>query len=89
MPLLAKWIAAALGGAVGGFIFRALAALGIGYVTHTFIMPDFVAMIEGQLANVPPEVLQVLGLARVDIAVTIILSAVSVRLASRMVWRRT
>lgn len=93
MPMWIKGIGAvivaALGTSLGGLIARFFVALGIGYVSYNFIAPDFVELIQGQLGGVPAEVLQVLALAKVDVAVTIIVSAVAVALAGRLVMRRT
>ncbi len=86
---IARWVVYAFGASMGGLIFRALAALGIGYATYNFAMPTFIAQMQGYFSALPPEVGQIMALAKVDVACTIIFSAVSVRMASRAFFRRT
>lgn len=83
-----QWIVLAFAGSMSGLIARAFVALGIGYGTYNFVMPQFVSMVAGQLGNVPGPMLAVLGAAKVDVAVTIIFSAVAARLATRIFFRR-
>lgn len=83
------WIVAAFGASAGGLIFKALAALGIGYASYTFLVPEFKAGIASQFAGIPSEVRLALGLMKIDIFITMVLSAISVRLASRLIWRKT
>jgi hypothetical protein len=86
---LAKWIWAGLAVSMSGLIGRAFVALGIGYGTYNFLMPDFVAFVQGQLGGLPGNMVAVLAAAKVDVAVTIIFSAVATKLASRLFFRRT
>lgn len=88
MFAIGKWIVSALAYSMSGLIGRALLALGIGYGTYEFAMPQFKAMIQSQLSGLPGTILQVLAAAKVDVAVTIILSAVSVRMAARIFFRK-
>lgn len=85
---IGQWIVYALGMSMSGLIGRALLALGIGYGTYNFVMPSFVAMVQGQLSGLPGTMIAVLGAAKVDVAVTIIFSAISVRMASRIFFRK-
>lgn len=83
MPL---FLAALLGGlvsAAGSFIGRALIALGIGYVSYTGISA-LLGWIKGQvishLVGAPANVVAIMGLLKIDVAVSIIFSAFAARL---------
>lgn len=78
----------ALLGAVGSFVAQALLALGIGLVAYNFAMPEFIGLIESQTNQLPPDVYAVIALTKVDVAITIILSAVAANMASRVAFRR-
>lgn len=83
MPL---FLAALLGGlvqAAGSFVGRALIALGIGYVSYqginallTWIKLQVVAYLVGA----PATVVAIMGLLKIDVAVSIIFSAIAARL---------
>lgn len=88
MVAIGKWIVAALAASMSGLIGRIFVAMGIGYGTYNFVMPSFVNMIQGQLSGLPGTILQVIAAAKVDVAVTIIFSAIAVRMASRVFFRR-
>lgn len=85
---IGSWVAGGLAASIGTIITRAMAALGIGYVTYTFAMPEFVSLISTQFVGLPPEVRGVIAMTKVDVAITIILSAVAARTTMRMIWRR-
>lgn len=78
----------ALLGAVGAFVGQALLALGIGLVSYNFVMPEFIALIQQQTGQLPPEVSAILALTKVDVAITIILSAVAANLSTRVSFRK-
>lgn len=78
----------ALLGAVGSFVAQALLALGIGLVAYNFAMPEFLGLIQSQTNSLPPDVYAVIALTKVDVAITIILSAVAANMATRVSFRR-
>ncbi|MFV9684507.1 MAG: DUF2523 domain-containing protein [Pseudomonas sp.] len=83
MPLLFPLLATFLGSIVAGLAFRVLASLGFAYVAYVGIgqlidtVKDYV---RGLFNAVPHEVAAVLGLAKFDVAINIIIAAVIARL---------
>lgn len=75
LPALAPILLAVIIAAV----FRLLVALGIGFLTFTVALPSFYSWIQGFFSGLPIEILQVVGLLRVDIAITMLLSAAAAR----------
>jgi hypothetical protein len=88
MLAIGKWIVVALAASMSGLIGRVLLAMGIGYATYEFAMPAFVNMIRGQLSGLPGTMIAVLAAAKVDVAITILFSAISARMASRIIFRK-
>lgn len=74
--------------AVGSFVAHILLALGIGLVSYNFVMPEFIALIQQQTNALPPDVYAVIALTKVDVAITIILSAVGANLAGRVAFKK-
>lgn len=85
---IGQWIVAALATSMSGLIARAMIALGIGYGTYEFVMPSFVGMVQSQLSGLPGTMVAVMAAAKVDVAVTILFSAISARMATRIFFRR-
>jgi hypothetical protein len=82
MPWLLAFVAG-LAPIVLPWVFRILAAVGVGSVTYLGIGSLFDVAESYILANfaaVPPSVLSVLGIMQVDRALTLLLSALSARL---------
>jgi hypothetical protein len=83
MPL---FLAALLGGlvqAAGSIVGRVLIALGIGYVSYTGInalLTVIKAQVIAQLAGAPATIVSIMGLLKIDVAVSIIFSALAARL---------
>lgn len=82
------WIVAAFGASMGGLLFKALAALGIGYASYTFLVPEFKSAISNQFSGIPGEVRAALGMMKIDVFITMVLSAISARLASRLFFKK-
>ena len=83
MPL---FLAALLGGlvqAAGSIVGRVLIALGIGYVSYTGISA-LLTVIKGQviaqLTGAPATIVAIMGLLKIDVAVSVIFSALAARL---------
>lgn len=79
-PLIAKFLALV----ISGLVFRALAALGFSYITYTglgSVVDTIKSYAVGMFSAVPADVVHILGLAKIDVAFNIMLSAVVARLA--------
>ena len=82
MPLLAL-LATFLGSIVSGLVFRALASLGFAYVSYVGIgqLVDTVdGYIKGLFNGIPAPVAAILGMAKVDVAINIVIAAIIARL---------
>lgn len=79
LPLLATF----LGSIVAGLAFRVLASLGFAYVAYVGIgkLIDTVEVyIRGLFGALPVEVAQILGLAKFDVAINVVIAAIIARL---------
>lgn len=79
LPLIAMFLAHV----VSGLVFRALSALGFAYVTYqgiNFLINNTKQYIVGLFSSVPPELAALLGMAKFDVVVNIVISAVIARL---------
>ena len=78
-PLLAKFLAMV----VSGLVFRALASIGFAYITYTGL-GSLVATVKGHIVtlfgSLPPAVASILGMAKIDVAINIMISAIVARL---------
>lgn len=59
--------------------FRFLVAIGLGFVTFTVALPELYSFIQQYFAQLPAEVVQTVGILRIDIAMTILISAAATR----------
>lgn len=82
MPLL-PILATFLGTIISGLVFRALASLGFAYMSYVGIgqLIDSVdGHIQGLFGALPSSVAAILGMAKVDVAINIMIAAVIARL---------
>ncbi|MBP8170682.1 MAG: DUF2523 domain-containing protein [Pseudomonas sp.] len=82
MAAPALLVAGFLGSIVSGLLFRALASLGFAYVAYsglTLLINNTKSYVVGLFSSLPVEVAQILGLARVDVALNIIFAAIIAR----------
>lgn len=82
MPLL-PILATFLGSIISGLVFRALASLGFAYMSYVGIgqLIDSVdGHIKGLFGALPPSVAAILGMAKIDVAINIMIAAVIARL---------
>lgn len=82
MPIL-PIIATFLGSIVSGLVFRALASLGFAYVSYVGIghlIDQADGYVKTLFGAVPPQAAAILGMAKLDVAINIILAAVIARL---------
>lgn len=78
-PLLAKFLAMV----VAALVFRALAAIGFGYLSYVGIgslVDSAGGYIRSLFVELPSQVLAIMGLGKVDVAINIVLSAIIARL---------
>ncbi len=78
-PIIAKFLAMV----VSGLVFRALASIGFAYVTYSGIsslVESADSYIKGLFSGLPPYVSAILGIAKIDVAINIIIAAVITRL---------
>lgn len=83
IPLVAGAFVGGLIQAAGSLVGRVLIALGVGFVTYTGIQATLTSMqgyVQGWLQAMPADVLGILGLMKIDVAVSIMFSAVAARL---------
>lgn len=79
--LAIPWIAALIGGLVSAaatFLGRALIGLGVGIVTYTgfkMMITKIQTDVISNLQSAPPEILQIMGLLKIDVCVSILFSA--------------
>lgn len=77
-------IAGILIGVIIAAVFRILLALGIGFVAFTVALPNMYTFIQGYFNGMPPDYLSIVGMLKIDIAITMILSAAAARMAYKI-----
>lgn len=73
------WLVGLIGSALGSFVFRLLSTIGIGFTTYFIALPNLLNYMRNQINALPVDALQVLGILRFDIAITIVASAYAAR----------
>lgn len=69
----------------GVLITRILAAFGLSLVTFNSVLPDLKAFVTDYLVQLPPEALNFLSAIGMDVAVSMVLSALTVQLSYKFV----
>lgn len=77
----ASYLLAGLKTAAGGLVARVLGAFGLSVVTFNSVLPDLKLYLNDFLQNLPAPVLQLASAVGLDIAMTMIVSALTVRMA--------
>lgn len=80
----------------GGIVGKLFTLIGVTMVINKFVTPNLTPYIANNLLSMPPEWISLLALTKIDQAVTIIISAVGIAMASRIsltptdpnAWRR-
>jgi hypothetical protein len=83
MPVFLLALLGGLGLIVGSLVGRVLFALGLGYVSYkglTAFVGSIKDLILSNLGALPPEFVQVMSLVKLDTCISILFSAISVRL---------
>lgn len=82
MPVIAQWILAGLAWALTSAVGKIMTTLGLAFVVSEFVVPDWIDWLSGLAGGTPAFVLDMLGMFRVDDAITVIMSALGVRAAT-------
>lgn len=69
-----------------GIVGRCMTALGVGWTTTQYALPNFVSWIQSHAGGVGADVIAVLAYINVDKAMTMILSAYIVKKAMKLVF---
>lgn len=79
-----QWIMFYLFTYLGGLIGKALGLIGVTLVVNEFVTPELTPLISTHLLGMPVEWQQLLALTKIDQAVTVIMSAIAIAVASRV-----
>lgn len=82
MPAVVAWILGGLAWALASAFGRIMTALGLAFVVNAFVMEPFVDTLQSQLGGLPSFAAGMLGWFKIDVAATIILSALAVNAVS-------
>jgi hypothetical protein len=85
MPVLAQWILAGLGWALASGVGRIMTTLGLTFVMVEFVAQDWLTVIAGLWGGVPGFILGMAGFYRIDDVITIIVSAVAVKVGTGLI----
>ena len=83
MPVVIAWLMSALESTAGSIIISALLSLGFSVASYSFGVAPLKSMIANQLAGSGGYFLNILGWLRVDVAITMVLSAYAAKWATR------
>lgn len=83
MPALVAWLLGALETTIGSIVISALLSLGLGYTTYKFTVAPLRDFIAAQASGVSGMAVQILGFLGLDVAITMILSAIAASYAVR------
>lgn len=75
------WLLFYLGGTIGMWLNKIVTFAGVAFVAQTYAAPAFLEKVTGPMLGLPPEWINLFALTKVDQAVSIIVSAVVVKLA--------
>lgn len=78
-------LAGILGGVLLTVALKILFALGIGFLTYTVALPSLSSFIQSYFTALPPEILQIVGILRIDMAMTMMLSALAASAAVKLI----
>lgn len=67
--------------AIAGLVGRVLGTFGLSLVTFEAILPDLKSFVATKFGELPPTVTQLAGAVGLDVAMTMIVSALTVRMA--------
>jgi hypothetical protein len=67
--------------AIGGLVARILGAFGLSLVTFNGILPDLKSYLGGLFSSLPPALTQLASAVGLDVGMTMVISALTVRMA--------
>jgi hypothetical protein len=83
-PVFIGWLISALGSAIGSFIFRATTFLGVNLAAYEFAVEPLITYVQAVWVGLPGDLVAYLAFFRVDQFLTIVLSAMAVRVGMRV-----
>lgn len=83
-----QWLIFYLLSFLGGIIGKAFLLLGVTLVVNRFVTPELTPMIANHLLGLPPEWVDLLALTKVDQGITVVLSAIAIGTADRVMVMR-
>jgi hypothetical protein len=88
MPALVAWLVEALGASLVTWAVQLIASFGLSIVTYEFAAQPIKAYLISQTSGLTPQMAGLLGYMKVDVAMTMILSAYVVGGFSKVALRR-
>jgi len=85
VPILAQWILAGLGWALTSALGRIMTTLGLTFVMVEFVASDWLDIIAQMWGGVPGFIIGMAGFYRVDDVITIIVSAIAVKVGTGLI----
>lgn len=85
MPVLVQWLLGGLGWALTSAFGRIMTTLGLSFVMVEFVAEDWLGVIAGMWSGVPAFILGMASFYRVDDCITIIVSAIAVKVGTGLV----
>lgn len=82
------WIVRKLYDAAGSLVAKVLSVLGVHLAVQEFALPSMMAQVQSYFSGVPGDLAAHIGALRVDDGISLILSALAVRSAVRVVLRK-
>lgn len=83
----ARWIGWVFSTWGGRMVAQVLLFFGLETVTRKFVMPEIRGLIESKFGELPTTILQLAGLLKIDVAFTIILSAIAIKYGAKGIMR--
>lgn len=85
MPVIAQWILGGLAWALTSALGRIMTTLGLTFVMVEFVAADWLTTISQMWGGVPGFILGMAGFYRIDDVITIIVSAVAVKVGTGLI----
>ncbi|TAA08851.1 DUF2523 family protein [Pseudoxanthomonas winnipegensis] len=84
----AKWLLFYVFSYMGGIIGLVMKWLGISFAVSEWVMPHLTPLISEYLLGLPPDWAAFVGLTKIDVAITIVLSAAAVKASDQIQVKR-
>lgn len=73
---------------LGGLVSKIFTLIGVSMVVNEFVTPELTQLVAGQLAGMPSHWVQMLALTKIDQALTVLISAMGIAMASKIQLQR-